>query len=67
MKLQFLGQTYAQSQPNILTIASDNTACYRGRKYDLRKSVTAGRSPTLSRMSAAIYKYRGVSYVIEHY
>ena len=68
MELHFLGQAYSQSQKHILTIASGNTACYRGRKYDLRVPVAIDQPQTPdSQMSAVVYKYRGVSYVVEHH
>ncbi|MFM2310957.1 MAG: hypothetical protein RLZZ04_233 [Cyanobacteriota bacterium] len=68
MKLRFLGQAYSQSQKHILTIASEDTACYRGHKYHLRKLVAINQPQTPdSQMSAVIYKYRGVNYVVERH
>ena len=69
MKLRFLGQTYSQfRQQTLLTIPSENTACYRGQQYNLRVSLATlhPRTPE-SQMSVIIYKYRGTSYVIEHH
>ena len=68
MKLNFMGQSYSLSQPQLTTIASENTACYRGQLYNLRVPVTIskGRSPE-SELIAVVQKYRGVSYVVERY
>ena len=68
MELRFLGETYFKSQQHILTIASKVKARYRRREYNLRVPVAfeAVRSPD-SQLSAFIYKYRGVSYIKEHY
>ena len=68
MKLRFLGQIYSQFQKHILTVASEQTASYRGHQYNLRVPVATKRySVPDSQMSAVIYKYRGVSYVVEHH
>ena len=68
MKLRFLGKLYSQFQQQVPTISSKNTACYRGHKYDLRVPVAIDQPQTPdSQMSAIIYKYRGVSYVVEHH
>lgn len=67
MKLRFLGQAYFKLQPQIPSVPSKNTACYRGRKYSLHVPVAHQPQSSDSRMSAVIYKYRGVSYVVERY
>ena len=68
MKLRFLGQTYSQSRQQIPTIASENTACYRRQQYNLRVPVTISQSRSRpTQMSAVVYKYRGVSYVVERH
>ena len=68
MKLRFLGRTYFQFPQQIATIPSENTACYRRQQYNPRMPVLISqrRSPG-SQMSAVVYKYRGVSYVIERH
>ena len=68
MKLRFLGQIYSQFQQQIPTIASENTACYRGQQYNLSVpvAISPSRSPECL-TSAVIHKYRGVSYVVEHH
>ena len=68
MELHFLGQTCPLFPKQILTIPSENTACYRGHKYNLRVPMMINQPQTPdSQMSAVIYRYRGVSYVVEHY
>ena len=68
MKLRFLGQRYSQSQQQIATIPSEDTACYRGQRYNLRVPVAACQSRSLESLtSAVVHKYRGVSYVVEHH
>ncbi len=68
MKLRFLGKTYFQSQQQIPTIASETTACYRGQRYNLPVPVeTYQLRSRESLTSAVIYKYRGVSYVVERH
>ena len=67
MKLCFRGRVYSQFPKHISTVASDKTASYRGHQYTLRVPVATELylAPDCQ-MSAAIYKYRGVSYVVEH-
>ena len=68
MKLRFLGKTYFQSQQQIPTIASKTTACYRGQKYNVPMPVETRQLPSKEFLtSAVIYKYRGVSYVVERH
>ena len=68
MELRFLGQAYSKLHQDISTITLKKTACFRGRKYDLRVPVITDHCQTPeSQMSAVIYKYRGVSYVVEHH
>lgn len=68
MKLRFLGQTYSRPLQQISTIASENAACYRGQRYNLRVPVATcqSRLPE-SPISIVVYKYRGVSYVVERH
>ncbi len=68
MKLRFLGQTYSQFPQQISTIPSENIACYGRQQYNLRVPVLISRprSPD-SQMSVFIYKYCGVSYVVERH
>lgn len=68
MKLRFLGQTYFQFRQQMTTIVSEKTACYRGQQYNLRVPVAISQSRSRpTQMSAVIYKYRGVSYVVERH
>lgn len=70
MKLRFLGQTYSLSSQQIPTVASDEKACFRGQQYNLRVPVANSASVEspfqLSQLTAVIYKYRGVNYIVEH-
>ena len=69
MKLRFLGQTYSLFSQQMPAIASGEKACFRGQEYNLRLPVTNSASiESPSQISAVIYKYRGVSYIVErHY
>ena len=68
MKLRFLGQTYSLSSQPMPTVASKNKACFRGQQYNLRIPVTNPASiQSPSQLSAVIYKYRGVSYIVERH
>ena len=68
MFLRFLGRTYFKFQKRIETIASEDTACYRGQRYNLRAPVAIEKPKTSgSQMSIIIYKYRGVNYVVERH
>ena len=68
MKLRFLGQAYFQFRQQIPSIASKNIVCYRGHKYNLRVPMAISPPPSpRSQMSAVVYKYRGISYVVERY
>ena len=67
MKLRFLKQIYTKLQQHP-AIPSKNIACYRGHQYNLRVPVAISQSPPPeSQMSAVIYKYRGISYVVERH
>ena len=57
MKLRFLGQAYCASNNQVETVASENTACFRGRRYTIRRPVQTINSPLGVRK-----KYRGVAY-----
>ena len=68
MKLRFLGQTYFPSR-QIPTVASGDKACYRGQQYNRRLPVVnINTQPVESaQVSAIVYKYRGVSYIVERH
>jgi hypothetical protein len=64
MKLNFMGQSYSLLQQQVATIASENTACFRGQRYKLRVPVAISQvrsRPT--QLTAVVQKYRGVSYI----
>ena len=56
MKLRFLGQTYSTSSNQIQTEVSQETACFRGQTYNLRRPVKTFKS------ELGVRKYRGVVY-----
>lgn len=56
MQLKFLGQTYSASSDRIKTIPTSETACFRGKSYQLRRSVGIFAS------QPGVRKYRGVAY-----
>ena len=57
MKLHFLGQAYCASNNQVETVASEHTACFRGRRYTIRRPVQTINSPL-----GISKKYRGVAY-----
>ena len=61
MKLCFLGQTYFVSNNMVDTVETENTACFRGQRYALRRPVQSFNLE--SRPSIRIY--RGVVYGAE--
>jgi hypothetical protein len=70
MKLRFLGQTCSQFY-QYSTVVSENIACYRYRGQTYSRCVPEAayrqsRSPE-SLISVVVYKYRGVSYVVERH
>ena len=67
MELHFLGQPYSAFLQQLETTdESKIECCYRGQKYYLRQpKISSETQFKKSYMSAAILKYRGVSYVIE--
>ena len=66
MELRFLGQPYSAFPQQLETTNKSEIGCYRGQKYHLRQPrISAETQFKKSYMSAAILKYRGVSYVIE--
>ena len=69
MKLRFLGQTYFFSPRQIPTVASSEKACFRGQQYNRRLPVVnINTKPVESaQVSAIVYKYRGVSYIVERH
>jgi hypothetical protein len=58
MKLRFLGQAYSTSNNQIETIASKDTACFRGKTYTPSRPIPTVNSPSSTK------KYRGVVYSI---
>ena len=66
MKLRFLGQTYSTASKQMATIPSDNTACFRGQRYNIPAPIVSSSSQLdKSQLTASVSKYRGVSYIVE--
>lgn len=61
MELRFLGQSYSASSIRINTVVSEQTACFKGQRYNLRVPVPKTQSDRHSSMR----KYRGVTYTVE--
>ena len=64
MKLQFKGQTYFTANSQVKTVSTENTACFRGQKYQIRIPVTSPQNCYEHQLSASVRKYRGVSYIV---
>ena len=60
MELRFMGRTYFASSTKVQTVASEQTACFKGQRYNLRVPVQT--SP--QRSNTSIRKYRGVAYTV---
>lgn len=58
MELRFMGQVYSASKSRVRTIATEQTACFKGQKYQIRVPVQTVQSID----NAGIKKYRGVAY-----
>lgn len=61
MQLRFMGQTYTTANNRVQTIATQQTATFKGQKYQLRVPVSAIKS----QLNPQVRKYRGVTYTIE--
>ncbi|VEP15561.1 conserved hypothetical protein [Hyella patelloides LEGE 07179] len=56
MELRFLGQLYSTLGDHLETEASEQTASFRGQKYQLRRPIITNK-PQLG-----LRKYRGITY-----
>lgn len=61
MELRFLGQTYTTTNNRVATVATEQTASFKGQKYQVRVPV----QPIKSQLTTAEMKYRGVAYIVE--
>ena len=61
MELRFLGQTYTTANNRVPTVATQQTASFKGQKYQVRVPVQTAKSL----LNTEIRKYRGVTYTVE--
>ena len=61
MELRFLGQTYTTANNRVPTVASQQTASFKGQKYQVRVPLQTAKSL----LNTEIRKYRGVTYTVE--
>ena len=60
MQLRFMGQAYITASNRVSTVASEQTAKFKGQKYQLRVPV----SKTKLQLNTEERKYRGVTYTV---
>ena len=58
MQLRFMGQTYTTSNNRVQTVASEQTATFKGQKYQIRVPVQTAKY----QLNLQERKYRGVAY-----
>ena len=61
MELHFLGQTYTTANNRVATVATQQTASFKGQKYQVRVPVQTFKS----QLNTEERKYRGVTYIVE--
>ena len=61
MQLRFMGQTYTANSTEVATVASEQTATFKGQKYQIRVPVPTAKS----QLNTQVRKYRGVTYTVE--
>ena len=59
MQLRFMGQTYSADSNGVETVATQQTASFKGQKYQVRVPVQ-----TVKSQSPQLRKYRGVTYAV---
>ena len=60
MQLRFMGQAYTTADSKgVETVVTQQTACFKGQKYQLRVPVR-----TLKSQQQQLRKYRGVTYAV---
>ena len=59
MQLRFRGQTYTTDNNLVQTRATEQTATFKGQKYQVRVPVSA-----TSGSNTEVRKYRGVTYTV---
>ncbi len=61
MQLRFMGQVYSASNNRVQTVATEQTASFKGQKYQVRVPVQTIESQA----NTEVRKYRGVTYTVE--
>ena len=59
MQLRFMGQSYSTNSARVATVASEQTATFKGQKYQVRVPMQTVRS-----QPREVRKYRGVAYTV---
>ena len=59
MELRFMGQTYTTANNRVTTVATQQTANFKGQKYRVRIPVQTFKS-----QPQQLRKYRGVTYAV---
>ena len=59
MELRFMGQTYSANNNKVTTVATQQTASFKGQKYQVRIPVQTFKS-----QPQQLRKYRGVTYAV---
>ena len=60
MELRFLGQTYTTANNKVPTVATQQTASFKGQKYQVRVPVSTAKP----QVNTEVRKYRGVTYAV---
>ena len=61
MELRFMGQAYTTANRRVATVATEQTASFKGQKYQIRVPVQSIKSQP----NREARKYRGVTYTVE--
>ena len=61
MELRFMGQTYTTANSRVPTVATQQTASFKGQKYQIRVPVQTIKS----QLNTESRKYRGVTYTVK--
>ena len=61
MQLRFMGQTYTTANNKVETVATRQTASFKGQKYQVRVPVQTFKS----QLNTEVRKYRGVTYTVK--
>ena len=61
MELRSMGQTYTTANNRVETVATKQTASFKGQKYQVRVPVQTAKF----QLNSEVRKYRGVTYTVE--